>query len=471
MSVSIDSEEMQESIQKLKECLDGIDYALEKLDSCHFPSDQTYKSKFNDMKTSIKQNLTTLANAIENTKTDVEDIKEGFEEAERRNYDVAHQISTSVTVSPIVGSTYGNSTNTTVSSADTSTGIDSNGTQTNTSDVGDLDQDSIGLDDTGVETNPPTDTEINDGEQNIDIEENVPKTQVEAVIELIYGEDTTIPDDTKERIAEAIAEINKTEILDGLDEDIANQIRSEIVQDYLDGELELEGIEAEDLQEYIDSQPSIKIQLEMNEALASFDSLIESGVLTKEQIKSVIEENIEIHDDQEFEKLYIENGGIETEVSNIESFYDPETQKVHIRNTVESQTITASIVTVLDDVLFYNEETGEVSYKNVDGLNQDANTNMGTDEVDSSSTNVENADTDVDANMGDNQTNSSSTNVEDIDADVTIEMPDSEVDATFTNIGKIGESDTTINVPNQEDNGANKQQVQIDDETKTQTKE
>lgn len=424
MSVSIDSEKMQDSIQKLEECLSGIEYALGKLDSCHFPSDESYKSQFDETKASIKQNLTTLTNAIENTKEEIQEIKEGFEEAENRNRSIAQSIAAAVSGAAIIGNTYGNSTNVQTPSADTTTQLDATGTQTDTAtDIGGLEQDSVKLeDDTGVETDTPSDVEIDNGEQNVGLEENVPDTQIEAVIELLYGEDITIPDDTRERIVEAIVDINKTEILDGLDEDIANQIRSEIVQDYLDDKLELEGIEAEDLQEYIDSQPSIKIQFEINEAISNFDSLIESGVLTKDQIKSVIENNIEIHDDQEFEKLYIENVGTETDIANIESFYDPETQQIHIRNTVESEVVTVSIVTALDDILFYNEETGEVTYKEVDDLNQDGNVNIGNSEIDASHVKVE-----------------------DINGDVTIEMPDNSIDPTFTDV-ENADANTDIHI-------------------------
>lgn len=430
MSVKFNSQDIQYSIDKCRECIVGLEGILEQLEDCHFLPDRQYADRYAERRDAIKEKIQTLMDDIEDTQKKVEEIKEDFEIAEQKNKNVAQSIEKPTAVIPRGGSTRGNSVNVVTPSADTSKQIDSTGTQTDTpTNVGELKQDSVQLEnDTGIESDTPADVEINDGEQNVELEEKVPDTQVEAVIALIYGQDTTIPDDTKERIVEAIADINKTEILDGLDEDIANQIRSEITKDYLDGKLELEGIEAEDLQEYINSQPSIKIQFEINEALASFDSLIESGVLTKDQIKAVIEENIEIHDEQEFEKLYIENIGTEAEATNIESFYDPETQKIHIRNTVESEVITVSIVTVLNDILFYNEETGEVSYNNVNGLNQDIN-----------------------VNIGDGQTNSTSTEVENIDSGVTIETPEDGKDAagTITQTGNISESDTTINMPNQ----------------------
>ena len=447
MGVKVNTDGLQNCSKKLEECVWGLEDTKNNLQKCKFPDDENYKASFERNLNTIKTYTQQTKEKIENYKKDVNNVIKDFNNAEAKN----KQISSEIIATTVTGlsTKYSNSgySNTTTPSADILEGIDDEGIQTEKQDnVGALDQDSVGLkDDNGVQTDNPTDTEINKDEQDVGLEGNVPDTQVEAVIELIYGEDTTIPDDTKERIVEAISEINKTEILDGLDEDIANQIRAEIVKDYLDGELELEGIEAEDLQEYIESQPSIKIQFEMDEALARFDSLIESGVLTKNQIKTVIEENIEIHDDQEFEKLYIENGGIETEVSNIESFYDSETQKVHIRNTVESETITVAIVTVLGDVLFYNEETGEISYKNVEDLNQDVNANIGDSQVDSSTTDVENPETDVNANIGDNQVDSSATDVENPETDVNANIGDNQVDSSATDV-KNPETDVNANI-------------------------
>ncbi len=402
MGLKIDSEKMQTSINKMQESLTGIDYILDKLKECNFPSDKTYKVKFITKKSAIILKLNILINLIKNTKTEIQSIKTAVENAEQKNISVASGFIVGSSVNGLTGNVNGNSNNVITPSANISEGLEEKDTPT---------KDAI-------------DAEINNEEQNIELEENIPGTQVEAVIELIYGEDTDIPDDTRERIVEVIANINKAEILKGLDEDIANQIRAEIIRDYLEEKLELEGIKTEDLQEYIDSQPSIKIQFEIDEALANFDSLIESGVLTKDQIKSIIKENIEIHDDQEFNKLYIENGGTETEVSNIDSFYDPETQKVHIRDTVESETITVSIVTALDDVLFYNEETGEISYNQVNGLDQDSNIN------------IENSDI-----------NSSVTNVEDIETNATIEMSGETINSTVTDDGDAStKADNNIHV-------------------------
>ena len=221
------------------------------------------------------------------------------------------------------------------------------------------DQD-VGLEGNETPTDTPTDVEIPDEDQDIGLEEIVPDTQVEAVIDLIYDENPNLTDEEKERIVEAIANINETEILEGLDEDVANRIRAEIVDDYLDGELELDSITTEQLQEYIESHPDIQIGFEINEAISNFESLIEAGVVTEEEIKAIIENNIVIHDENAFIEEYIEAGGTETDVSDIESFYDPETQTVHVRDTSDSVVITNSIITILGlDITMDGEITGD----------------------------------------------------------------------------------------------------------------
>lgn len=295
-------------------------------------------------------------------------------------------------------------------------------TQPENNNVGDLEQDAIELeDDEGVQTETPTDVEDLDKEEvDVELEGNVPDTQVQAVIELIYGEDMNLTEEQNQRIVEAIAEINKTEILEGLEENIANKIRAEIVQNYLDGELDLIGITKEDLQEYIDSQPSIKIQFELNKAIQSFESLIESGLITEEQLQTIIEENVEICDSEEaFQEAYINAGGTQTDISEIESFYDPIEKKVYIRNTVESTTITYSIITILGDIAFYDEETGQVSYyTDAPDLNTDVNVDMSNNTTDNSTITeeVEDIDTNVDINMSDETVDTGTvTQVEDID--------------------------------------------------------
>lgn len=315
-----------------------------------------------------------------------------------------------------------------------------------------LGQDNIQLqNDQGIQSDNPTEIEeLNKEQVDIELEENVPDTQVEKVIELIYGENPNLSEEQKQRIVEAIAEINKTEILEGLYEDIANKIRSLIVEDYLEEKLDLIGITEEDLQQYIDSQPSIKIYFELNEAIKNFENLIENGLLTEEEIRAIIEEHVEIYDsEEEFMEAYINAGGTETDVSEIESFYDPEDQKVHIRNTVDSETITFSIITILGDIAFYDEENGQVSYyTDIDGLGENSNVNMSDNANKTSSTNnVKELQDDVDAIIQNisTETSTTTTKVEELDEEININRTDNteDISSTNTNVEDLG-SDTTI---------------------------
>lgn len=269
---------------------------------------------------------------------------------------------------------------------------------------------------------------------------DVLSTQVESVIALIFGENITIPDSVKKIVTNAIAEINKTEILEGLDEEYSNKIRSEIIQDYLDGKLEVEGITTEKIQEYINSEPSIKILLETATALKSFDKLIADGVITGEQIKTSIEENLVIQSDEEFVKMYVENGGLESEANNVNSFYNPETGKMYIRDTVDSKVITSSIVTIMGDIMIYDEETGEVIYNNTQGnLDKDPDANISAPNTDTSTTPTDDLDKNPETNLSGGETDSSISNNEVIgDNDVTVEVPE-------------GDNNTTGNTQNVED--------------------
>ena len=272
---------------------------------------------------------------------------------------------------------------------------------------------------------PPTEVEIEESKQETE-QEKVPDTQVEEVIVLIFGKDIDIPDSVKEIVTKAILEINKTEILDGLDEKYANEIRSEIIEDYLEGKLELEGITSEQIQEYINSEPSIKILLETAKALKSFGTLIESGVITKEQIKTIIEENLVIQSDEEFERMYIENGGVEAETKNVKSFYNPETGKMYVRDTVDSKVITISIITIMGDIMIYDEETGEVLYNNTQGnLDKEPDVNIPDQNINTSTTPTEDLDEEPETNLSGEVTDTSTSNNEVIeDKDITVEKPE-----------------------------------------------
>lgn len=265
---------------------------------------------------------------------------EAWENAERQNISAGSGISSGASVGAMGGSVSSVATNTSSSSATSPSNLENK-----------------------VQTQTPTDTEDLNKDINPKLDENVPDTQVEAIIELLYGENPTLTDDERQSIAEAIGQINKTGILEGLDEDTANKITSLIVKDALEGKLDLTNITAESLQEYIESQPSININLELNESIQNFDELIKEGQLTEEQVNSVINNQIQIYDtDASFIEAYKNAGGTSTDISKVEAFYDTTTQTIHMRNTVDSTVITNSIILALDEPLFFDEITGKVIY-------------------------------------------------------------------------------------------------------------
>ena len=397
MGLSVNTTRLQDNvITKLEECQKRLEDAYDELNSIKIPNDPDafdglVAGNFSNSKTKMMDRISTHINTVKNDIINVQTMINDYNKIEQKNV----QISTSITGGAVL-----NIQN-----------------ETDTKEIKDV--------------------EISDENQNITMEEIVPDTQIEQVIDLIYDGNPNLTDEEKERIVKAITDINKTKILEGLDEDIANRIRAEIIKDYLDGELELEEITKEQLQEYIESHPDIQIGFEINEAIENFESLIEAGVITEEEIKAILENNVEIHHtEEEFVEAYIEAGGTETEVTEVESFYDPETQTVHTRDTVDSVVITNSIITILGEDLFIDEETGEVSTNNP---NQ-----------------VEIGESDVTIEMS-NDTEDISANITDVEIDennTTIEMPNNTEDIS----GNM--TDVEINENNTTDNGT----VNINDE-------
>lgn len=295
----------------------------------------------------LDDNLKSYANQIEDLKKYAVNIRnwvrnkaEAWENAERQNISASSGISSGASVGTMGGSVSSAATNTSSISATSPSDLENK-----------------------VQTQTPTDTGELNQDVNTELEGNVTDTQVEAIIELLYGENPTLTDDERQSIAEAIGQINNTGILEGLDEDTANKITSLIVKDALEGKLDLTNITAESLQEYIESQPSININLELNESIQNFDELIKEGQLTEEQVNSVINNQIQIYDtDASFIEAYQNAGGASADISKVEAFYDTATQTIHIRNTVDSTVITNSVILALDEPLFFDEITGKVIY-------------------------------------------------------------------------------------------------------------
>ncbi len=412
MGVSVKTDGLHECVNEIQKCKKSISKLTKNMQRCRIPSDKYNRNSamLESMKAGILNYLNIIETKLEKNTREIEKKAEDFESAERSNEASIALIGTL----QAINESYSTSA-----------------------------------------INP---NQVEQGsEQETELEENVPNSQVEAVIDLVFGENIDIPDSIKKLVTKAISEINKTKILDGLDEEYANKIRSEIIQDYLDGKLEIEGITTEKIQEYINSEPSIKILLETAISLKSFEKLIESGVITEEQIKTNIEKNLVIQSDEEFEKVYIENGGSESEVKNVNSFYDSETGKMYIRDTVDSKVITSAIVTIMGDIMIYNEETGEVIYNNTQGnLDKEPDANISTPNVNTSTSPTEDLGKVPETNLSGEETNTSTSNKEEIgDKDFTVEMHEDEKNTNDTNIN-------VENIPSNED-------INIKDENKKDT--
>lgn len=418
MGIGVKTEGLYESSKELGECYREIGKVKSNLKRCKIPPDE-YNSNTGLILSMIKgiiNYLDLIQEMLVNNGHNISKKAYNFEIAEQSNKESVASLEATIQV---INANYG-------------------GTTTNTNQAQTGSGTTINPDNEELSPRPPLDVELEDQEQTDNIGDAI-SVDVEAVIALIFGENVEIPDNVKQTVATAIGHINTTKILDGLDEEYANKIRAEIVQDYLDGKLKLEGITAEKLKEYINSDPSIKILLETAIAIKSFEKLIESGVITEEKIKTSIEENIVIQSDEEFEKMYIENGGTEANVKNVKSFYDTKTEKMYIRNTVDSTVIAFAITTVMGNIVVHDEETGQDFYaKTQVNLNKESDVNISGQNTNTSTTQTEKLEKEAEINLSEEGTNSSISNNEVIgNKDVTTEIPKDDKTANATNIGNI----------------------------------
>ena len=181
-------------------------------------------------------------------------------------------------------------------------------------------------------------------------------SDVQTVIEMIYGKDAQLTDEEKETVVNAVENIDKTGMLNGLDEETANQIRAQIIKDGMENKYDLNNITNETLQQYIESQPDLNVQFELKEAKENFNALIDNGTITQEQIDTVAGK-VQIYDtDEDFMQAYQNAGGTETDVSKVQAFYDEKTQQMHIRNTADSKAITETMIEAVGEPNVFDDE-------------------------------------------------------------------------------------------------------------------
>ncbi len=192
---------------------------------------------------------------------------------------------------------------------------------------------------------------------NINIKNEVENvnSETQTVIEMIYGKNAELTDEEKQTVVNAVENIDKTGMLNELDEETANQIKAQIIKDGMENKYDLNNITNKTLQEYIVNQPDLNIQFELKKAKDNFDTLINKGILTQEQVNSV-NGKVQIYDtDEDFMQVYKNAGGTETDISKIQVFYDSETQKIHIHNTADSKAITQAMIEAMGEKnLFYD---------------------------------------------------------------------------------------------------------------------
>ena len=204
---------------------------------------------------------------------------------------------------------------------------------------------------------------IEDSVDNIKESEDL-KAQVTAVIDILSDGETTFSEEEIETITKAIESINKTKIFDGLDSDICNGIIAQIIKDYKDGKIEdLDKLTKEDLENYIKSNPELSKNLQLAEVTKQLNELIEKGNITKEQIKSIMDNNINIYSsDEEFKNAYIKSGGTEANASEVRLFYDKENKIINIKGDATSSEIAFDIVSKIDDLIVEDPKTGKPTY-------------------------------------------------------------------------------------------------------------
>lgn len=199
---------------------------------------------------------------------------------------------------------------------------------------------------------------------NINIKNEVENVNsvTQTVIEMIYGKNAELTDEEKQTVVNAVENIDKTGMLNELDEETANQMKAQIIKDGMENKYDLNNITNETLQEYIVNQPDLNIQFELKKAKDNFDTLISNEILTQEQVNSVTGK-VQIYDtDEEFMQAYQNAGGTETDLSKIQVFYDSETQRIHIHNTAGSKAITQTMIEAIGEKnLFYDEITNQVA--------------------------------------------------------------------------------------------------------------
>ena len=213
-----------------------------------------------------------------------------------------------------------------------------------------------------IDFNKMTDAQLN---QHVLELLNNRNSQVDDVAKYLFRDQSgNMSDQVKSKIANGIDAINRTGLLDNMDENKANMIRKQIVEDYFSNKIDLNNINEGKLKE------SVKIYGKMYEKTKvvkeSFSELINKGYIEENKLNELINEHIFIKDDDEFEIVYKQLGGSGSP-KNVWAFcYNGNV--VYLRKSNNITTITHELNHALGRMFFYDKYTGVLFYHR--GLNE-----------------------------------------------------------------------------------------------------
>ena len=342
MNVYVNTNRLKDCCFHLNASSKNMREAFNELSKVSFPSNSKNYTTYIDKKRVLLELFFSIQNSTDSVRHEIENKIQAFEKMEALNLSISNSINkiTSKVQEALAHSTQGqNSNSTDVSSSSSSKGLnDSNNSSSVNHVETSVSDNNNGLNDAQTPDSTAADVEVA-AATDTDAQMQAINSQVTAVISFLFGNYSNLTDEEKQKITTGITIINNTGLFDGLDEDRTNIIRAQIIKDFLDGKLELdETLTKEKLQEYIDSQPNIKIKLEMAIAI---NHLVKDYNLTKEEVEEFINTKIKIcESEEEFQEAYKKSGETE-DISKIDCVTID--GKIYIPDTADSETISGII--------------------------------------------------------------------------------------------------------------------------------
>ncbi len=206
---------------------------------------------------------------------------------------------------------------------------------------------------------------MTDAEFNLYVTELIStrNSQIEEVAKYLYGDQAgNISQEVRLKIENGIDAINRSGLLEGIEENKATVLRNRIMEEYFKENIDLNNISAEELQRRIKNYEEMYERIEASKE--SFRDLIDRGYIKEEDFKEIIENHIFIKGKEEFEALWRLNGG-NTDPSSVLAFYYQ--GNLYLRELNDVTTITHEINHALGRLSF-TSYTGEVVFHR--GINE-----------------------------------------------------------------------------------------------------